>query len=109
VPSPAPAATPAAPAAEERATPVAAGFPEEIGEVTHFFGHVNAGIVSLTGGELHVGDTVHFRGHTTDFYQRVDRIEIDHAEVEIARPGQQAGIQVAQRVREGDKVLRVSR
>jgi len=39
----------------------------------------------------------------------VDRIEIDHAEVEIARPGQQAGIQVAQRVREGDKVLRVSR
>ena len=77
--------------------------------MTHFFGHVNAGIVKIAEGELRVGDTVHFRGHTTDFYQRVDRIEIDHQAVESAAAGQEAGIQVAQRVREGDKVLRVSR
>ena len=70
---------------------------------------MNAGIVSVGHGELRVGDTIHFRGHTTDFYQRVDHLEIDHASVKVASPGQQAGIQVAQRVREGDKVLRVSR
>jgi translation elongation factor EF-1alpha len=76
---------------------------------SHYYGHVDAGIVKIESGELRVGDTVHIRGHTTDFYQRVERIEVDHAPVEVARPGQAVGLHVAQRVREGDEVLRVSR
>jgi putative protease len=77
--------------------------------ISHYYGHVDAGIVNIESGDLRVGDTVHIRGHTTDFYQRVERIEVDHASVEVARPGQAVGLQVAQRVREGDEVLRVSR
>jgi putative protease len=55
-----------------------------------------------------VGDTIHVRGHTTDFYQRVNRIEIDHAQVEIAKPGQSVGVEITQRVREHDEVFKVS-
>ena len=58
-------------------------------------------------GELRVGDTVHIRGHTTDFYQRVERIELEHAQVEVARAGHHIGLQVHQRVREGDVVFRL--
>ena len=83
--------------------------PERIGRVTHFFARVGAGIVALEQGELRVGDTVHFRGQTTDFYQRIDHMEIDHQPVEHAGPGQEVGIQVSQRVRENDEVFRVTR
>lgn len=55
-----------------------------------------------------MGDTIHVRGHTTDYYQRVDRIEVDHRAVEVARPGQSVGVHVTQRVREGDAVWKVS-
>ena len=69
---------------------------------------MDAGVVALEADELRVGDTVHFRGHTTDYYQRVDRIEIDHQPVDVARVGQVVGVHVAQRVREGDGVSVVS-
>jgi putative protease len=60
-------------------------------------------------GELRVGDTVHVRGHTTDFYQRVERIELEHQQVERARTGDHIGLQVSQRVREGDEVFRLAK
>jgi putative protease len=88
---------------------VAAAAPDRIGVVTHYYGHVDAAIIRLESGEVRVGDTVHIRGHTTDFYQRVEHIELDHQMVESAKAGQTVGIQVSQRVREGDEVIRVSR
>ena len=87
---------------------IAAGVPTRIGVITHYFGRVGAGVISLESGELRVGDTIHVRGHTTDFYQRVNRIEIDHAQVEIAKPGQSVGVEITQRVREHDEVFKVS-
>jgi putative protease len=64
--------------------------------------------VLIEHGELRVGDTVHVRGHTTDFYQRVDRIELEHAAVQVARIGDHIGMQVHQRAREGDDVFRLA-
>src|SRR5262249_30955168 len=70
--------------------------------------HVNAGVIAIEAGELRVGDTVHIRGHTTDYYQRIDRLEVDHQPVPVARAGQSVGVHVTQRVREGDAVWKVS-
>jgi len=99
-PEPAPTSPPA--------PSIAGKLPERIGRITHYYGQVNAAVIAIEQGELRRGDTIHVRGHTTDFYQRVDRIERDHAEVEMAWIGQQVGIEVSQRVREGDEVIRVS-
>jgi putative protease len=77
-----------------------------VGRVTHWFPHVNAAIVLLSG-ELRVGDTVQFHGHTTDFRHRVSRLEIEHAPVQSARAGQTVGIQVTERVREHDEVFKL--
>jgi putative protease len=87
---------------------VAGATPERIGSMTHYYPHVNAGVIQIDSGELRVGDTIHIHGHTTDFYQRVDRIEMDHRPVEVARTGQSVGVHVTQRVREGDSVWKVS-
>jgi putative protease len=105
--APKPAVAPA-PAAATGRGPLAAGVPELVGRVTHYFAHANAGVIAIEQGALRVGDTVHFRGHTTDFYQRVERLELDHQPVEHAGAGQEVGIQVTQRVREHDAVYRVS-
>ena len=82
--------------------------PQLIGAVTHYYPHVDAGVILLQAGELRVGDTIHVRGHTTDYYQRVDRIEVEHQAVPVARPGESVGVHVTQRVREGDAVWKVS-
>jgi putative protease len=82
--------------------------PRRIGVVTHYFEHAGACVVSLDAGGLRVGDTIHVRGHTTDFYQRVDRLERDHVAVESARTGEEVGVQVSQRVRSHDVVYRLN-
>lgn len=75
-----------------------------MGVVTHYYPHVDAAVVAIERGELRVGDTIHVQGHTTDYYQRVDRLELDHQQVQSARAGQSVGVHVFQRVREGDAV-----
>ncbi len=37
-----------------------------------------------------------------------DELEFDHRPVEIAKPGQQVGVHVSHRVREGDVVMRIA-
>ena len=83
--------------------------PHRIGVVTHYYEHAGACVVSLDAGVLRVGDTIHVRGHTTDFYQRVDRIERDHVAIDSARIGDEVGVQVSQRVRSHDVVYRLGK
>ena len=77
--------------------------------MTHYYEHAGACVVSLDAGELRMGDTIHVRGHTTDFYQRVDRLERDHVAIDAARAGEEVGVQVSQRVRAHDVVYRLGR
>ncbi len=46
-------------------------------------------------------------GATTDFTEEVDSMEVDNQPVDEAKPGDLIGIQVKERVRENDRVLRV--
>jgi putative protease len=55
-----------------------------------------------------VGDTIHVRGHTTDFYQRIERLERDDVPIASASVGEEVGVQVSQRVRAHDAVYRSS-
>ena len=101
---PAPAAAPLTP---EPASPrVGGGL--RIGTVKHYYEHANACVVALEAGSLAVGDTIHVRGHTTDYYQRVARLERNHVPVQSAHPGEEIGLQVDQRVRENDGVYKLS-
>ena len=78
-----------------------------MGRIVHYYQHVDAAIVLIESGEVRVGDTLHFKGHTTDFRERVDRIEFEHRPIEVARIGQTVGVHVRERVREHDEVLKV--
>ena len=81
---------------------------EEIGKVTHYFGEIHVAAIDLTHGELHVGDKVHIKGHTSDFTQTVDSMEIDHRSVASAAVGESVGTRVTQHAREHDSVFKVT-
>jgi len=81
---------------------------EEIGRITHYFAKINVGILEMTKGELSVMDTIHIKGHTTDFYQKIQSMQVDHCPVESAKSGELVGLKVENSVREKDLVFKVS-
>ncbi len=80
----------------------------KIGTVTHYFNHLHVAGVTLTDGELHTGDVIHIKGHTSDFEQKVESMQIDHEAVNTARSGDQIGLSVIEHAREHDTVYIVS-
>ena len=82
---------------------------EEIGRFTHYFAKINVGILEMTKGELRIGDTIHIKGHTTDFYQNIESMQVDHSPVESAKSGEFVGLKVENSIREKDLVFKVSR
>lgn len=81
---------------------------EEIGKITHFFSKISVGVLELSKGKLHVNDTIHLKGHTTDFYQKVESIQVEHSSVESAKAGESVGLKVESPVRENDIVFKVT-
>ncbi len=82
--------------------------PEElVGAVSHYFGKPEVAGIELTA-ELKVGDTIHVLGHTSDFTQRIDSIQVEHESVDTATAGDSIGVKVAERVREHDQVFVVT-
>jgi putative protease len=75
-------------------------------EVTHYFPHVNAAVLKIKTGEIRIGDELLFKGHTTDFKQKVVSMQIDHEPVMIAKKGDDFGVEVKSRVRAGDLVFK---
>lgn len=88
------------------AAPAAPPGMERIGIVTHYYNHLSVAILKLEKGNLRVGDFIHIRGHTSDFAQPVDSMEIDHVHVNEARPGQSFGLRVREHAREHDVVYK---
>ena len=80
---------------------------EKVGEVTHYFPHVNAAAVKVLKGGIKVGDELYIKGHTTDFKEKVNSIQLDRVSIEAGKKGQEIGLLVKSRVRIGDNVYRI--
>jgi len=81
---------------------------QEIGVITHFFGNIGVAVIKLKQGELASGDTIHIKGHSTDFVQKIDSIQIDHKPVPKVKKGDDFGVKVKDKCREGDIVYKVT-
>lgn len=80
---------------------------KKVGEVIKFFAKPSVAAIKITEGILTVGDTILIKGHTTDFREEVKSMQIDNVPVEKAGVGQLVGINVKDRVRDGDTVYKV--
>ena len=80
---------------------------KEIGYVFNFFSQISVAAVEITNGKVSVGDTLHFKGHTTDFKLRVASIQIEHESVKEAKKADSIGIKVSGKARKMDKVYKL--
>jgi hypothetical protein len=76
--------------------------------VTHYFSHLSVAILQLEPGtSLRLGDAIHIVGHTTDFSQKVESLEVDHAPVTEVGPKDDFGLKVTDHAREHDVVYKL--
>ncbi len=78
---------------------------EEIGQVDHYYSHAHIAGIWLKNGKLHLGDRIHIKGHTTDFEETVQSMQVEHVDVREADRGAHVGIPVHDKVREHDRVF----
>ena len=69
----------------------------EIGRVEDYFAHIDVVAIEVNAEGIKVGDTLHFKGHTTDFTQKITSMQVDS----------DVGIKVKERVRTHDHVYKV--
>ena len=78
-----------------------------IGEVIHYFSKIGVAVIKLTA-PLTVGDTIRIAGgESTDFTQAVDSMEVEHEKIKKAKKGNEVGLKVKEKVREGYKVYKL--
>jgi hypothetical protein len=105
---PTPITPPAPPAAPTPKPPAQfVPFEKRIGVVTHYYSHLSVATLRLESGTLRVGDTIHIHGHTTDFSQRVESLEVNHSPATEVGPNDDFGLKVVGHVREHDVVYKV--
>jgi len=77
---------------------------KEVGKVSHYFSKIGVAVIELID-VLKVGQTIHIKGATTDFTQKVDSMQIEHVGVKEAKKGESIGMKVQDHVREHDQVF----
>lgn len=78
-----------------------------VGHVIDYFAKIGVAAIDIESGEIRIGDTLQFSGHTTDFTQEIESIQIDKEQVDTAMAGDSVGIKVEERVRDGDEVYKI--
>ena len=80
---------------------------QPIGTITHLYSHLGVGIIALTA-PLKVGDTIKVKGHTTDFTQKVDSLQLNHQDIKEAKSGDEVGLKTTEQIKDGAEVFKVS-
>ncbi|MGB9005002.1 MAG: hypothetical protein WCB96_04685 [Candidatus Aminicenantales bacterium] len=80
---------------------------EEIGHISHYFSKISVAVIEITGGSLKVGDTIHVKGHTSDFTQQVESLQQEHQSIPQAGKGSSVGLKVKYPVHDHDRVFKV--
>lgn len=77
-----------------------------IGKVTHYYGNIEVAIVKFNKA-VKKGMRIRFCGATTDFDQSLESMQFNHKDVAAAKKGQEVGVKVQEKVREGDEIYEV--
>ncbi len=79
---------------------------KKVGKVFAYFSKIGVAAIQVTDDSISVGDTLHFKGATTDFTQEIESMQIDKKEVDHVEAGKSVGIKVKEKVRPNDEVYK---
>jgi len=79
---------------------------KKVGKVFAYFAKIGVAAIQITDDFIEIGNTLHFKGATTDFKQEIESMQIDKKEVDYVEAGKSVGIQTTEKVRPGDEVYK---
>jgi len=59
----------------------------EIGRISHYFSKIQVGVARITGDRLKVGDVVHIKGHSSDFFRKLNQCKLSTSRLRKPGPG----------------------
>ncbi|MBM3251040.1 MAG: hypothetical protein FJZ07_02290 [Candidatus Nealsonbacteria bacterium] len=78
-----------------------------IGRVVHYFSNIGVAVIELLF-PLSIGEKIRIiGGQDTDFNQTIKSMEVEHKKIKKAKKGDEVGVKIEERVREGYKVYKV--
>ncbi len=78
-----------------------------LGKINHYYDKIKVIALKLENS-LSVGDKIRIvGGEKTDFTQKVNSMEISHQKINVAKKGQEIGIKVKEKAKEGYKVYKI--
>ncbi len=79
---------------------------KQIGRITHYFDNLGVAVLNLEG-KLKVGDKIRIQGGEVEFEQVIESMQIDREPIDKAKKGDDVGMKVKERVRQGYRVFLV--
>ncbi len=77
-----------------------------IGKITHYFPKVGAAVVKLDD-TLKIGDRIKLKHGDDEFEQEVTSMQVDHQAIESAEKGDEVGLKVDKKAKEGWEVYKI--
>jgi putative protease len=77
---------------------------EKVGIVDGYYAKIGVAAIRLTDGALQVGDQIRIHGHTTDFTQTVESMQLEHKPIQRAERGSEVALKVRDRARQHDQI-----
>ena len=78
---------------------------KKVGDVIHYCDKIGVAIIRLAE-PVSCGDKIKFlRGGEDLFDQKIDSIQVEHQNVDTAKKGEEIGVKVAEKVKEGAEVF----
>ena len=78
---------------------------KEIGHITHYFDKAGVAIIKLSS-MLAVGDTLKFKRGDKEFTETVSSIQVEHESIQSAKAGDEVGVKVSRKIKEGTPVFK---
>ena len=76
------------------------------GEIIHYFGKIGVAVIKLSES-LKKGERIRVVGGVdTDFEQDIKSMQVDHQSIEKAKKGDEIGLKLKEKAREGYKVYK---
>lgn len=82
---------------------------KKVGTITHYYDKIGVAVVKLQSGDLKVGDTIKLTDKDgNEFTQKIDSMQIEHANIDIAKKGDEFGLKVDKVVKPKAEVKKVA-
>lgn len=80
----------------------------KVGTVTHYFDKIAVAVIKVEKGDLKVADKVKLTDKEgNEFTQEISSMQIEHADIDIAKAGDEFGLKVKKPLKQNSPVIKV--